>query len=125
VKPYERVIGISCKQLVDYCMDYLSGSLPAEERESFDGHLAYCPECVKFFHTYKKTPAFRAMPSLWKCQSECAGRFVTFSASATRVLPELGLLGWRLAWRKKSAPGCQVSQAARLTDGATRARLRH
>jgi hypothetical protein len=57
VKPYERVIGISCKQLVDYCMDYLSGSLPAEERESFDGHLAYCPECVKFFHTYKKTPA--------------------------------------------------------------------
>jgi len=57
VKPYERAIGISCKQLVDYCMDYLSGSLPAEERESFDGHLAYCPECVKFFHTYKKTPA--------------------------------------------------------------------
>jgi anti-sigma factor RsiW len=56
VKPYERVIGISCKQLVDYCMDYLAGSLPAEERESFDGHLADCPECVKFFHSYKKTP---------------------------------------------------------------------
>jgi anti-sigma factor RsiW len=56
VKPYERAIGISCSQLVDYCMDYLSGSLPAEDRESFDGHLAYCPECVKFFETYKKTP---------------------------------------------------------------------
>ena len=56
MKPYERVIGISCKQLVDYCMDYLSGSLPAEERENFDGHLAYCPECVKFFSTYKRTP---------------------------------------------------------------------
>jgi anti-sigma factor RsiW len=38
-------------------MDYLNGSLPTEERESFDGHLANCPECVKFFHTYKKTPA--------------------------------------------------------------------
>jgi anti-sigma factor RsiW len=37
-------------------MDYLSGSLPAEERESFDGHLAYCPDCVKFFQTYKRTP---------------------------------------------------------------------
>jgi anti-sigma factor RsiW len=37
-------------------MDYLSGSLPTEDRESFDGHLAYCPECVKFFSTYKKTP---------------------------------------------------------------------
>ena len=56
MKPYERVIGISCKQMVDYCMDYLSGSLPAEERESFNGHLSYCPECVKFFETYKKTP---------------------------------------------------------------------
>jgi anti-sigma factor RsiW len=37
-------------------MDYLSGSLPAEDRESFDGHLAYCPDCVKFFSSYKKTP---------------------------------------------------------------------
>ena len=56
MKPYERVIGISCSQMVDYCMDYLSGSLPAEERASFEGHLGYCPECVKFFETYKKTP---------------------------------------------------------------------
>ena len=56
MKPYERVIGISCSQMVDYCMDYLAGSLPAEERQSFDGHLSYCPECVKFFETYKKTP---------------------------------------------------------------------
>ena len=56
MKPYERVIGISCSQLVDYCMDYLSGILPPEEKASFDGHLSYCPECVKFFHTYKKTP---------------------------------------------------------------------
>jgi anti-sigma factor RsiW len=57
VKPYERVIGISCSQMVDYCMDYLSGTLPAEERQSFEGHLGYCPDCVKFFETYKKTPA--------------------------------------------------------------------
>lgn len=56
MKPYERVIGISCSQMVDYCMDYLAGSLPAEERQSFDDHLGYCPECVKFFDTYKKTP---------------------------------------------------------------------
>ena len=56
MKPYERAIGISCSQLVDYCMDYLSGSLPQAERESFDDHLSYCAECVKFFATYKKTP---------------------------------------------------------------------
>ena len=56
MKPYERVIGISCSQMVDYCMDYLSGSLPVGERASFEDHLGYCPECVKFFETYKKTP---------------------------------------------------------------------
>jgi hypothetical protein len=56
VKPYERVIGISCSQMVDYVMDYLNGSLPTDERQHFDGHLSYCPECVKFFETYKKTP---------------------------------------------------------------------
>jgi anti-sigma factor RsiW len=37
-------------------MDYLSGSLPQAERQSFDDHLSYCSECVKFFATYKKTP---------------------------------------------------------------------
>jgi len=56
VKPYEKVIGISCSQMVDYCMDYLAGSLPSDEKRNFDDHLAYCPECVKFFDTYKKTP---------------------------------------------------------------------
>ena len=56
MKPYEKAIGISCKQLVDYCLDYLGGTLPHEEVASFDNHLAYCPECVKFFQTYKKTP---------------------------------------------------------------------
>ena len=56
VKPYEKVIGISCSQMVDYCMDYLAGSLPNDEKKNFDDHLASCPECVKFFDTYKKTP---------------------------------------------------------------------
>ncbi len=56
MKPYERAIGISCSQVVDYCLDYLGGALSSEDRENFDDHLAYCPECVKFFDTYKKTP---------------------------------------------------------------------
>ncbi len=56
MKPYEKAIGISCSQMVDYCMDYLAGSLPDDEKRSFDEHLAYCPDCVKFFETYKKTP---------------------------------------------------------------------
>ena len=56
MKPYEKVIGISCSQMVDYCMDYLAGRLPSDEKRNFADPLAYCPECVKFFDTYKKTP---------------------------------------------------------------------
>lgn len=56
MKPYEKVIGISCQQVVDYCLDYLSGTLSRDESSSFDKHLTYCPDCVKFFQTYKKTP---------------------------------------------------------------------
>jgi hypothetical protein len=51
---------------------------------------------------------------------------VTFSASATRTPPSGDPDVIRKAEQpKKTATGSQVSQAARLTDGATRARLRH
>jgi anti-sigma factor RsiW len=47
---------INCKQLVDFCFDFLDGSLPEEERSRFQGHLGRCSECVTFFETYKRTP---------------------------------------------------------------------
>lgn len=78
VKPYEKVIGISCSQLVDYCMDYLSGTLPREDRESFDGHLSYCPECVKFFETYKKTPEISREALALEMPAEVRGEVHSF-----------------------------------------------
>jgi anti-sigma factor RsiW len=46
----------NCQQLVDFCFDFLDGSLPEEERRLFKNHLGQCGECVAFFETYKKTP---------------------------------------------------------------------
>jgi anti-sigma factor RsiW len=46
----------NCQQLVDFCLDFLDGSLPEEERTHFQDHLGRCGECVAFFETYKKTP---------------------------------------------------------------------
>jgi len=47
---------INCKQLIDFCFDYIDGSLPQEERARFAQHLGLCPDCVVFFETYRKTP---------------------------------------------------------------------
>jgi anti-sigma factor RsiW len=46
----------NCQQLVDFCLDFLDGSLPEEERKHFKNHLGQCGECVAFFETYKRTP---------------------------------------------------------------------
>lgn len=47
---------ISCQQLVEFCLEYLEGALPDDERVGFRRHLAQCPDCVTFFDTYQKTP---------------------------------------------------------------------
>jgi len=47
----------NCQQLVDFCYDFLDGSLPEEERRMFQDHLGQCGECVTFFRTYERTPA--------------------------------------------------------------------
>lgn len=38
-------------------MDFIDGTLPEKEKQLFATHLDDCPECVKFFETYKQTPA--------------------------------------------------------------------
>lgn len=47
---------MSCEEVVDSCFDYLGGGLPERERRLFSSHLLNCPECMKFFSTYRKTP---------------------------------------------------------------------
>jgi anti-sigma factor RsiW len=47
---------LNCQQLVDFCLDFLDGSLPEEERRMFQDHLGHCGDCVTFFRTYERTP---------------------------------------------------------------------
>jgi hypothetical protein len=57
VKPSDDELGfLSCREIVDYCLDFLSGSLPDREKQLFSSHLRNCPECMKFFETYRRTP---------------------------------------------------------------------
>ena len=47
---------IGCKQVSDFSVDYLEGTLSSDDKLHFKAHLAACPECVSYFETYKKTP---------------------------------------------------------------------
>lgn len=47
---------ISCQQLIEFCLDFLDGSLPEDEQARFRRHLGRCPDCVTFFETYQRTP---------------------------------------------------------------------
>ena len=47
---------INCQQLIDFCLDYIDGSLPQDEQARFTQHLIQCQDCVVFFETYRRTP---------------------------------------------------------------------
>ena len=46
---------MTCRELIEFLADYLSGELPAEERRLFEEHLAECPDCVAYLKTYEAT----------------------------------------------------------------------
>jgi len=46
---------ISCRELVDFLMDYLDGALAEEERGAFERHLEVCPWCVAYLRSYRET----------------------------------------------------------------------
>lgn len=46
---------LSCRELVQFLMDYLDGALPTDQRERFESHLAKCPPCVCFLKSYSET----------------------------------------------------------------------
>lgn len=46
---------MTCRELVEFLADYLSGELPPETRGAFEDHLAHCPSCVVYLNTYRDT----------------------------------------------------------------------
>jgi anti-sigma factor RsiW len=46
---------MTCRELIDFLMDYQADALPAAQRASFEAHLALCPPCVIYLRTYEET----------------------------------------------------------------------
>ena len=48
---------ITCRELDQFLLDYVSGELPADQRSEVDRHLAACPPCVRYLEQYRATIA--------------------------------------------------------------------
>ncbi|MBK8267683.1 MAG: zf-HC2 domain-containing protein [Planctomycetes bacterium] len=46
---------MSCREIVDFLLDYSSGEQDAPTRERFEQHIAVCPPCVTFMKTYEQS----------------------------------------------------------------------
>jgi anti-sigma factor RsiW len=48
---------MTCRQVTEFLMDYLSAELPPTQQAAFEKHLEVCPECVAYLKSYKRTVA--------------------------------------------------------------------
>ena len=46
---------MTCKEIIEFLMDYDSGELQPAVRTEFDRHLAMCPPCVRYMKSYRET----------------------------------------------------------------------
>ena len=50
-----RPARMTCREFVDFMMDYLSDEMPGDARTTFERHLTACPDCVRYMKTYETT----------------------------------------------------------------------
>lgn len=46
---------MTCRDIIEFLMDYLAGEISPEERNIFEEHLKICPPCVAYLKTYQDT----------------------------------------------------------------------
>ena len=46
---------MTCRHILEFLTDYVDGTVTAEEQAVFEAHLAICPPCVAYLHTYQVT----------------------------------------------------------------------
>jgi anti-sigma factor RsiW len=46
---------VTCREIADFLLSYVEGTLDPDVREHFDAHLAVCPDCVRYLAEYTDT----------------------------------------------------------------------
>lgn len=48
-------MSMTCREFVNFLLEYLSGDLARRERAEFEQHLAECPDCSIYLRSYRET----------------------------------------------------------------------
>jgi anti-sigma factor RsiW len=48
---------ITCRELIDFIIEYVDGHLENTARHDFERHLGVCPSCRAYLDSYRKTMA--------------------------------------------------------------------
>jgi anti-sigma factor RsiW len=48
---------ITCRELIDFLLEYVEGTLPAGRHAQFERHLGVCPSCIAYVDSYRSTIA--------------------------------------------------------------------
>ena len=48
---------MTCREFVDFLMEYLEAGLDPEARTTFEDHMDGCPTCLTYLDTYRETVA--------------------------------------------------------------------
>lgn len=46
---------MTCREFIDFMIDYFEGNLTSRERLEFAEHLAECPDCTAYLLSYEQT----------------------------------------------------------------------
>jgi anti-sigma factor RsiW len=46
---------MTCRDIIEFLMEFADGTVSAEERTLFEAHLAICPPCVAYLESYRVT----------------------------------------------------------------------
>jgi anti-sigma factor RsiW len=46
---------MTCREFIDFIIDYLEQDLSVRERMEFEEHLAKCPDCTTYLKSYAET----------------------------------------------------------------------
>ncbi len=44
---------MTCREVVDFIMDYTTGELPDHVRDVFEQHMSQCPDCREYLAQYQ------------------------------------------------------------------------
>ncbi|HSR50583.1 MAG TPA: zf-HC2 domain-containing protein [Acidobacteriota bacterium] len=45
---------LTCREAIDFLIDYVQGEMPPKQAEVFEEHLDRCPPCQAYLETYRE-----------------------------------------------------------------------